>query len=159
MKAVEFKARMKNKSIRIPDNLSSELFDNKDVRVILLLEEAENQEGKDFRTLRKINFYQAIPIQTQFMTIIKMEKLLFGENASTSNIFILHLFTSSPLLFIRPLVLSSHRSIVSSLPALTSGDWDPLGEDCYFQVGTSCYYILFTIYFLLLHRVVEDVCR
>jgi hypothetical protein len=56
MKAVEFKARMKNKSIRIPDNLSSELFDNKDVRVILLLEEAENQEGKDFRTLSQNQF-------------------------------------------------------------------------------------------------------
>ena len=56
MKAVEFKARMKNKSIRIPDNLSSELSDNKDIRVILLLEEVENQEEKDFRTLSQNQF-------------------------------------------------------------------------------------------------------
>ncbi len=56
MKAVEFKARMKNKSIRIPDNLSSELSDNKVVRVILLLEEVENHEENDFRTLSQKQF-------------------------------------------------------------------------------------------------------
>lgn len=56
MKAIEFKARMKNRSIRIPDNFSSELSGNKDIRVILLLEEVENHEEKDFRTLSQKQF-------------------------------------------------------------------------------------------------------
>ena len=56
MKAVEFKARMKNKLIRVPDNLSSELSEDKDVRVIVLLEEIENQEENDFMTLSKEQF-------------------------------------------------------------------------------------------------------
>lgn len=56
MKAIEFKARMKNRPIRIPDNFSSELSGNKDIRVILLLEEVENHEEKDFRTLSQKQF-------------------------------------------------------------------------------------------------------
>ncbi len=56
MKAVEFKARMKNKLIRVPDNLSSELSEDKDIRVIVLLEEIENQEENDFMTLSKEQF-------------------------------------------------------------------------------------------------------
>jgi len=56
MKAIEFKARMKNKLIRVPDNLISELSEDKDVRVIVLLEEIENQKENDFMTLVKEQF-------------------------------------------------------------------------------------------------------
>ena len=56
MKAVELKARIKNKLIRVPDNLSSEISENKDVRVIVLLEEIENQDENDFMTLSKERF-------------------------------------------------------------------------------------------------------
>ncbi len=56
MKAVEFKARMKNKLIRVPDNLSSELSEDKDVRVIVLLEEIKDQEENDFMILSKEQF-------------------------------------------------------------------------------------------------------
>ncbi len=56
MKAVELKARIKNKLIRVPDNLSSEISENKDVREIVLLEEIENQDENDFMTLSKGQF-------------------------------------------------------------------------------------------------------
>ena len=42
--------------IRVPDNLSSEISENKDVRVIVLLEEIENQDENDFMTLSKERF-------------------------------------------------------------------------------------------------------
>ena len=56
MKAVEFKTRMKNKSIRVPEKLSSLLNEGRDIKVIILFEEKENQEENDFRTLSKIQF-------------------------------------------------------------------------------------------------------
>ncbi len=56
MKTVEFRARMKNRIIRVPDNLSRELSEDKDLRVILLLEEVKNQEEKDFMKLSKERF-------------------------------------------------------------------------------------------------------
>jgi len=49
MKAVEFKTRLKDNVIRVPENLN--LSENKDVRVILLFEEKENQDAGDFRNL------------------------------------------------------------------------------------------------------------
>jgi len=49
MKAVEFKTRMKHNVIRVPENLK--LSENKDVRVILLFEEQENQDATDFRNI------------------------------------------------------------------------------------------------------------
>ncbi|MCD4747461.1 MAG: hypothetical protein K8R58_14285 [Bacteroidales bacterium] len=56
MKAVEFKTRMKNKSIRVPEKLRSVLFEDRDIRVIVLFDEKENQEENDFRTLAKEQF-------------------------------------------------------------------------------------------------------
>lgn len=56
MKAVELKARIKNKLIRVPNNLSFEISENKDVREIVLLEEIENQDENDFMTLSKEQF-------------------------------------------------------------------------------------------------------
>lgn len=56
MKAVEFKTRMKNKSIRVPEKLSSVLYEDRNIRVIVLFEEKENQEDNDFRTLSKEQF-------------------------------------------------------------------------------------------------------
>lgn len=56
MKAVEFKTRMKNKSIRVPEKLSSVLYEDRNIRVIVLFEDKENQEENDFRTLSKEQF-------------------------------------------------------------------------------------------------------
>ena len=56
MKTVEFRARMKNRIIRVPDNLSTKLSEDKDFRVILLLDEVKNQEEKDFMKLSKERF-------------------------------------------------------------------------------------------------------
>lgn len=56
MKAVEFKAKIKNKSIRIPDDLSMELSDNKSVRAIVLLEESEYEEENTFKALIEEEF-------------------------------------------------------------------------------------------------------
>lgn len=56
MKAVEFKTRMKDKSIQVPENLSSQLSEDKDIRVIILLEEVENEDEKDFQKLTQKQF-------------------------------------------------------------------------------------------------------
>jgi hypothetical protein len=56
MKAVEFKTRMKNKLIRVPENIASELSEDEEVRVIMLLEEITNQEKNSFMTLAKEQF-------------------------------------------------------------------------------------------------------
>jgi len=56
MKAVEFKARMKNKIIRVPENLISELSEDEEVRVIMLVEEIKNQEKTSFKELSKQQF-------------------------------------------------------------------------------------------------------
>ena len=56
MKALEFKSLLKNKSIKIPDNLGSKLPENKNVRVIVLYEEQENQEENDFKLLAEKEF-------------------------------------------------------------------------------------------------------
>jgi hypothetical protein len=55
MKAVEFKSKLKNKTIEIPDSLSSELSGEKEIRVIVLYEE-ENQVEKDFQNLVREQF-------------------------------------------------------------------------------------------------------
>jgi hypothetical protein len=56
MKALEFKSKLKNKTIEIPDNLSSELSGEKEIRVIVLYEEEENQVEKDFQNLVREQF-------------------------------------------------------------------------------------------------------
>jgi len=56
MKAVEFKARMHNKTIRVPDNLTRELSEEKDFRVIVLLEELVNKEEDEFLKLTQEQF-------------------------------------------------------------------------------------------------------
>jgi len=58
-KAVEFKARMKNKLIRVPENIVSELSEDEDVRVIMLLKEITNQEKNSFKELSKQQFLAA----------------------------------------------------------------------------------------------------
>ena len=55
MKAVEFKSKLKNKTLEIPDSLSSELSGEKEIRVIVLNEE-ENQGEKDFQNLVREQF-------------------------------------------------------------------------------------------------------
>jgi len=57
MKAIEFKSRLKNKSIRVPDNLRDKLSDDKKVRVIVLYEE-ENEDEKDFQYLAQEQFLE-----------------------------------------------------------------------------------------------------
>ena len=56
MKALEFKSKLKNKTIEIPDSLSSELSGEKEIRVIVLYEEEENQGEKDFQNLVREQF-------------------------------------------------------------------------------------------------------
>ena len=56
MKAVEFKAKMKNRLIKIPKNISADLSEDVEVRVIVLLEEIEKEEDNNFRKLSKQQF-------------------------------------------------------------------------------------------------------
>ncbi len=56
MKAVEFKAKMKNRLIKVPKNISADLSEDKEVRVIVLLEEIEKEEDNNFRKLSKQQF-------------------------------------------------------------------------------------------------------
>ena len=56
MKAVEFKARMKNRMIEVPKNISAVLSEDMELRVIVLLEEIEKQEDNGFRQLSKDQF-------------------------------------------------------------------------------------------------------
>ena len=56
MKALEFKSKLKNKAIEVPDNLSSELSGQKEIRVIVLYEEKEDQDEKDFQNLAREQF-------------------------------------------------------------------------------------------------------
>ncbi len=56
MKAIEFRSKIRNKTIKIPDELSKDLSDQKDYRVILLVEETEKQEEKNFGMLAEEQF-------------------------------------------------------------------------------------------------------
>ncbi|MBS3776707.1 MAG: hypothetical protein KGY70_16035 [Bacteroidales bacterium] len=56
MKAFEFKSKLKNKSIIVPDNLSSKLSGKKEIRVIILYEEEENQDENDFQNIAREQF-------------------------------------------------------------------------------------------------------
>ena len=56
MKAVEFKSKLKNKTIEVPESLSTELSGEKEIRVIVLYEEEENQDGKNFQNLAREQF-------------------------------------------------------------------------------------------------------
>jgi len=56
MKAIEFKAKMKNRLIKVPKNISADLSEDKEVRVIVLLEEIEKHEDNSFRKLSKQQF-------------------------------------------------------------------------------------------------------
>lgn len=57
MKAVEFKSKLKNRSIKVPDKLSSELSEKKEVRVIVLYEEDQDQDENDFQNLAQEHFF------------------------------------------------------------------------------------------------------
>lgn len=56
MKAVEFKSRLRDRTIQIPDRVSGKLSENKDVRVIILLEEDDNEEEDEFKYLAQEQF-------------------------------------------------------------------------------------------------------
>ncbi len=56
MKAVEFNTQMKNRTIKVPENLISELSENKNIRVIVLFEDKDDKEEKDFKNLTKEQF-------------------------------------------------------------------------------------------------------
>ncbi len=56
MKAIEFKAKMKNHLIRVPKNISANLSEDKEVRVIVLLDEFEENEDSNFKKLTKEQF-------------------------------------------------------------------------------------------------------
>lgn len=58
MKAVEFRTKLKNNRIQIPKKLYKQVTTskNKDVRVIVLMEELNQKEKYDFRELTKAQF-------------------------------------------------------------------------------------------------------
>lgn len=60
MKALEFKSKIKNNQISIPDKIQSELRTRggKNVRVILLLDDLDNDEEAIFRQSAKSQFLQ-----------------------------------------------------------------------------------------------------
>lgn len=47
---------MKNRLIKVPENIISDLFEDKKIRVIVLLEEIENQEDNSLEELSKKQF-------------------------------------------------------------------------------------------------------
>lgn len=72
MKALKFKSKIKNNRILIPSRLQSELKSNqdKDVRVIVLMDDSEIYDDLVFNNQRKNNSYKVMLILIQFMTII-----------------------------------------------------------------------------------------
>ncbi len=58
MKAVEFKSRIKNKTIKVPDNLTTELSEDKDIRVIVLMDEIENKNEVEYQNLVQEQFLE-----------------------------------------------------------------------------------------------------
>lgn len=58
MKALEFKTQLKNNRIEIPKNLHKlvNTSKNKDVRVILLMDEPDQNENDDFKNLVREQF-------------------------------------------------------------------------------------------------------
>ncbi len=53
MKAVEFTSKMKNRHIEVPKYISDNIAEDKEVRVIVLLEEIEKDEDQEFKKLSK----------------------------------------------------------------------------------------------------------
>ncbi len=53
MKAVEFNSTLKNRTIKIPNTIDLDLQDETQVRVIVLLEEEDNNQ---FKKLAKVQF-------------------------------------------------------------------------------------------------------
>jgi len=60
MRALEFKARIKNNHIRIPKSLQSEvnISEDKDVRVIVLIDDAGTSDDMVFREAASSQFLQ-----------------------------------------------------------------------------------------------------
>lgn len=60
MKAIEFKSKIKNNQIAIPLNIQSELISKQDknVRVILLIDDSDNIENKIFQKAAQNRFLQ-----------------------------------------------------------------------------------------------------
>jgi len=56
MKAVEFKTRMKNKSIKVPEKFIPVLCKDRDIRVIVLFEDKEDQDENDFTVFAREQF-------------------------------------------------------------------------------------------------------
>lgn len=49
MRALEFKGRIKNNKIQIPEKIRSKLIQDKDIRVIVLFEDSDNNDELEFR--------------------------------------------------------------------------------------------------------------
>ena len=58
MKAVEFKTRIKNQQILIPSEMQSQLKTNKDVRVIVLIDEPDAYENLSFQQTAQEQFFK-----------------------------------------------------------------------------------------------------
>ncbi|MEX0597597.1 MAG: hypothetical protein WD512_13985 [Candidatus Paceibacterota bacterium] len=60
MKALEFNSKIKNHKIQVPKKIQPELEGNKDknVRVIVLIDDSEANEKKSFRELSKEQFFK-----------------------------------------------------------------------------------------------------
>ncbi len=56
MKAVEFKTRIKNQQILIPSEIQSQLKTNKDVRVIVLIDEPDAYDDLTFQQTAQEQF-------------------------------------------------------------------------------------------------------
>lgn len=56
MRALEFKSRIKNNKIQIPEKIRSELKQDKDIRVIVLFEDSDNNDEFEFRQLATEEF-------------------------------------------------------------------------------------------------------
>jgi len=56
MKAVEFKAKIKNRLIKVPKNIGPDLSEGKELRVIILQEETGTQSHNSFKQLSEKQF-------------------------------------------------------------------------------------------------------
>ncbi|QTY25992.1 hypothetical protein [Flavobacterium sp. CS20] len=60
MEALEFKSKIKNDKIQIPNHVKSKLVfnQNKNVRVIVLLEDSDDVEEKEFKNMASETFFE-----------------------------------------------------------------------------------------------------
>jgi len=58
MRALEFKSKIKDNQIQVPDGIQSQLVTNQEIRVIVLLDDPETNDDLIFRQSAKKRFFK-----------------------------------------------------------------------------------------------------